>query len=136
MRLPEATNDADGPNLTPVIDIVFLLLIFFLVATRYDREQQEREVDINLPEITEAQPLSMARDLVINITSDGRFKAVGKEWNERELADLIKQAREANPQRSALIAGDSESALKFTVRVKGLCNQAGMKCRVAALQEM
>ena len=38
MRLPEDTNEAEGPNLTPVIDVVFLLLIFFLVATTYDQE--------------------------------------------------------------------------------------------------
>ena len=53
MRLPEDTSDSDGPNLTPVIDVVFLLLIFFLVATRYD--QEERELEVDLPEVTEAQ---------------------------------------------------------------------------------
>ena len=37
MRLPPETTDTDGPNLTPVIDVVFLLLIFFLVATQFNQ---------------------------------------------------------------------------------------------------
>ena len=43
--------------MTPVIDVVFLLLIFFLVATEY--HQEERELDVVLPEVTQAQPLAM-----------------------------------------------------------------------------
>ena len=38
MKLPDDSQEADGPNLTPVIDVVFLLLIFFLVATEYAAE--------------------------------------------------------------------------------------------------
>ena len=52
MQLPPDTNESDGPNLTPVIDIVFLLLIFFLVATTYEREEIEESID--LPEIADA----------------------------------------------------------------------------------
>ena len=47
MRLPDESHQSDGPNLTPVIDVVFLLLIFFLVATRFD--QEEKELDLELP---------------------------------------------------------------------------------------
>ncbi len=42
-------------SLTPLIDVVFLLLIFFLVATRF--EQEEREIDLALAQASNAQPL-------------------------------------------------------------------------------
>ncbi len=134
MKLPEESLESDGPNLTPVIDVVFLLLIFFLVATRYD--QEERELDVNLPEVTQAQPLSSTKDLVINISGDGKYKVVRKEYSEQNLAALIRQAKKNNLHQTALIRGDGESSLKFAVRVMGMCNKAGMDYRIAALQEL
>jgi biopolymer transport protein ExbD len=134
MRLPADTTEADGPNLTPVIDVVFLLLIFFLVATRYD--QEERELDVNLPEVTEAQPLAMTQELIVNISRDGKYTIVRNEYTEQQLAALLEQTKEKNPHQSVLIRGDGESALRHAVRVMGLCHRAGLDCRIAALQEM
>ena len=84
MKLPVNTDDSDGPNLTPVIDVVFLLLIFFLVATEY--HQAERELDIDLPEVAQAQPLSMTPELIVNISSEGQYKVAAQEYSEVEIA--------------------------------------------------
>ena len=68
MRLPAPEPESDGPNLTPVIDVVFLLLIFFLVATKFD--QQERLVSINLAEIFKPEPMAVgSKEVIVNITS-------------------------------------------------------------------
>ena len=133
MKLPIDTNDFEGPNLTPVIDVVFLLLIFFLVATRYD--QEERELDIVLPEVTQAQPLSMTPELVINVMRTGTYKIVQSEMDEVQLGRVIRESYKNNPHQSALIRGDGEVALKHAVRVMGLCNAVGMDYHIAALEE-
>ena len=133
MKLPEQANDFEGPNLTPVIDVVFLLLIFFLVATRYD--QEERELDVVLPEVTQAQPLSMTPELVINVMRTGKYRIVQVEMDEQQLGQVIRESHKNNPHQSALIRGDGEVALKHAVRVMGLCNQVGMDYRIAALEE-
>ena len=133
MKLPTQTDDFDGPNLTPVIDVVFLLLIFFLVATRYD--QEERELDVVLPEVTEAQPLSMTPELVINVMRSGTYRIVQQELDERQLSQIIRESHKNNPHQSALIRGDGDAALKHAVRVMGLCNEVGMDYRIAALEE-
>ena len=71
MRLPPAEHESEGPNLTPVIDVVFLLLIFFLVATKFD--QQERLVSINLAEIFKPEPMAVGtKEVIVNITKEGR----------------------------------------------------------------
>jgi biopolymer transport protein ExbD len=132
MRLPADTSDSDGPNLTPVIDIVFLLLIFFLVATTY--EQEERSTDVNLPEITKAQPESSSGDLVININDSGTYTVLRKTYTEPELFVVIKEFHTNNQNKLALIRGDGDSALKYAVRVMGLCNTVEMKYKIAALQ--
>ncbi|HIF32186.1 MAG: biopolymer transporter ExbD [Pirellulaceae bacterium] len=132
MKLPSETNHSDGPNLTPVIDVVFLLLIFFLVATRFD--QEERELDVELPEVVQAQPIAMTQGLVINVTQDGTVKVVGNVYSHQQLAVLIREARRNNPHQTALIRGDGNGALKHTAGVMGVCNQEGMDYRIAALQ--
>ena len=133
MKLPEPEDTSAGPNLTPVIDVVFLLLIFFLVATRFN--QEERELDVELPEVVQAQPMAMTQGLIINITRDGSFKVVKKEYREEQLAVLIRQAKRNNPHQTALIRGDGNSALKYAARVMSICNRAGMDYRVAALEQ-
>ena len=132
MRLPEESVEDAGPDLTPVIDVVFLLLIFFLVATEY--HQEERELDVVLPEVTQAQPLAMTKELIVNITKTGVFKVAGRDYNEQQLYQIIREAKENNPEMTALIRGDGESALRHAVRVMGMCNKVEMKYRIAALQ--
>jgi biopolymer transport protein ExbD len=131
MRLPEETVEDAGPDLTPVIDVVFLLLIFFLVATEY--HQEERELDVVLPEVTQAQPLAMTKELIVNITKAGEYKVAGRDYDEQQLYLIIREAKENNPQMTALIRGDGQSALRHAVRVMGMCNKVQMKYRIAAL---
>ena len=131
MRVPEESVEESGPDLTPVIDVVFLLLIFFLVATEY--HQEERELDVVLPEVTQAQPLTMTKELIVNITKAGEYKVAGRDYDEQQLYLIIREAKENNPQMTALIRGDGQSALRHAVRVMGMCNKVQMKYRIAAL---
>ena len=131
MRVHEESVEESGPDLTPVIDVVFLLLIFFLVATEY--HQEERELDVVLPEVTQAQPLTMTKELIVNITKAGEYKVAGRDYDEQQLYLIIREAKENNPQMTALIRGDGQSALRHAVRVMGMCNKVQMKYRIAAL---
>jgi len=136
MRLPDSQAELDGPNMTPIIDMVFLLLIFFLCATRFD--QEEREVSAVLPEVVQAEPLSMPpQELVVNISREGRYIVARQDLSEDQLAALLSEARRKNPGTQAvLIRGDAESAWKAGVRVMGLCNRAGIvNYRVAVVQQ-
>ncbi|MFQ5489741.1 MAG: ExbD/TolR family protein, partial [Phycisphaerae bacterium] len=63
-------------ELTPLIDMVFLLLIFFLVATTF--QQAEREMQIALPTASSAGPISATlRELVINVDAQGNIIVSG-----------------------------------------------------------
>ena len=93
-------------------------------------------MDVELPEVVEAQPIAITQGLIINVTRDGKFKVVRQEYNEVQLARLIREAKKNNPHQTALIRGDGESDLRFAARVMSLCNKAGMDYRLAALQEL
>ncbi|HEV3344513.1 MAG TPA: biopolymer transporter ExbD [Pirellulales bacterium] len=136
MRLPESDAELDGPNMTPVIDMVFLLLIFFLCATRFD--QEERELTANLPEVVQAEPLSMPpQEIVVNVTREGQYVVMQQTLTEEQLAALLGEASLKNPGTQAvLIRGDAEAAWRAGVRVMGLCNRASItNYRVAVVQE-
>ncbi len=134
MRLPPSEQDLGVPNMMPLIDVVFLLLIFFLMASRF--EQEERELKVALPEVAEAQPLATTQELVINITPEGKYVVAQKEHSEEQLAALLVQTARNNPHQSVLIRGDGRAAWKYGVRVMGLCNKAKIdNYRVAAIQE-
>lgn len=127
MRLPESDAELEGPNMTPVIDMVFLLLIFFLCATRFDRE--ERELPVTLPLAARAQPLSMPPDeLVVNVTREGQYVVMQQMLSEEQLGVLLSDLGLKNPGTQAVqIRGDAETTWQAGVRVMGLCNKANIR---------
>ncbi len=114
-------------SLTPLIDIVFLLLIFFLVATRFAEE--ERELDVLLPEASEAQPLtSKPRELFINIDDRGQYYVTGKIVTIDELHPLLRAAYVNNPGRaSVVIRADRRCRWEFVVAAMNACNRAKIR---------
>jgi biopolymer transport protein ExbD len=134
MRLPQSEPELGVPNMMPLIDVVFLLLIFFLMWSRFEKE--ERELPVKLPEVGQAQPLAMTQDLVISITQEGKYVVGQEQYSEKQLAALLEQTRRTNPHQPVLIRGDGRAAWKYGVRLMSLCNKAKIKdYRVAALQE-
>ena len=134
MKLPPSELDIGLPNMMPLIDLVFVLLIFFLMASRF--EQEERELKVALPEVVEAQPLAMTAELVVNITAEGKYVVAHQPYGEEQLAALLEQTRRNNPQQAVLIRGDGRSAWRYGVRVMGMCNKAKIdNYRVVAIQE-
>src|SRR5262245_23884156 len=117
MRLPQTEPELGVPNMMPLIDVVFLLLIFFLMWSRFEKE--ERELPVTLPEVSQAQPLAMTQDLVINITQEGKFVVAQKLYSDAQLKALLEQTHQNNPQQTVLIRGDRQAAWEHGVRVMG-----------------
>jgi len=115
-----------GLEMTPMIDIVFLLMIFFLVASKLD--EADRAIDVVLPQAAAAQPLtSRPREFVINIDRAGNYFAGARPVRLEELRGLLVQATTDNPQRQTVIVrADEEVAHKFVVAAMDACVQAGI----------
>ena len=73
-------------NLTPLIDVVFLLLIFFMVSTTFDTTSQ---LKITLPEASEQQSAKVPGTLNIAIDSEGRFYLNSRELSSQKSAALM-----------------------------------------------
>lgn len=113
-------------EMTPMIDMVFLLLIFFLVATTF--QQEEREMKVALPFATSSEPISaLLQELVINVDSEGQFIVRGRVMEEGALATMIEEAVAANPEQKVTVRGDRTTAYSNVVRVLDLCKGAGIQ---------
>lgn len=112
-------------NMTPLIDVVFLLLIFFLVATRF--EQEDRELDVVLPSASEAKPMTVApEELFVNIAKDGKIFVGGKVLSEEELLRLLEQTAVNRVGQSVIIRADERVQFFYVAMVMNLCNRAGI----------
>jgi biopolymer transport protein ExbD len=118
---------AGGLELTPMIDIVFLLMIFFLVASKLD--EADRSIDVVLPQAAAAKPLtSRPREFVINIDRAGNYFAGARPVRLEDLQQLLRQSAADNPQRQTVIVrADEETAHKFVVGAMDACVQAGIE---------
>ncbi len=110
-------------DLTPMIDCVFQLLIFFLVATRFADE--ERELDVQLPSASEAQPITRKpRELLINLDDQGQYFVRGKPVSLEELESLLKQAAVDNPGRqSVILRADKRCCWQSVVAAMNICQK-------------
>lgn len=114
-------------NLTPMIDVVFQLLLFFLVASKF--AEDERELNIVLPHASEARPLTTKPDLLfVNVDAQGRYFVGQDEFNAAGLEAKLKQVSANNPgQQTVEIRADRQCRWEFVVEVMNLCNKAGIR---------
>ena len=126
MRIHKPETDEEAPiNLMPLIDMVFLLLIFFLVATTI--AQEEREQALQLPPDARSQSLSdPPKQIIINIMKDGTLKVSGKAYAPNDLATMLEQVAENEPNREVLIRADELSIHRYFAGVARMCRQVGI----------
>jgi biopolymer transport protein ExbD len=112
--------------LTPLIDVVFLLLVFFLVASRLSEE--DRKLDVVLPSAGSAQPMTAEpREIIVSVDQTGKFFLDAKVVTDRELKNILERAVADNPVRqSVIIRGDRRAPFQYVVTVMDLCNQSGI----------
>jgi biopolymer transport protein ExbD len=109
-----------------MIDMVFLLLIFFLVATTF--HQTEREMQVALPEASAATPISAAlREIIVNVLDDGTIIVSGQTYTPDALATLISDAVEVNPEQKVTVRGDRDTPYAFIVGALDACKVAGVQ---------
>jgi biopolymer transport protein ExbD len=114
-------------SLTPLIDVVFLLLIFFLVATKF--AEQEKEFRVRLPEASEAKPLtSEPREVFINIDAEGRYFVQGKTFTLSELESALQLAWVTTGKRpSVVIRADKRCRWQAVVAAINACLKANIR---------
>ncbi len=113
-------------NLTPLIDVVFLLLIFFMVSTSFTRETQ---IKLDLPKAS-IEPLETKKDsLDISIDKEGRFFVNGKSLvntSQETLKKAIVPIIEKDAKISVIISADANTPYQSVVTAMDVTSQLGI----------
>ncbi len=123
-------------NLTPMIDVLFLLIIFFMVATTFG--DLERNMELQVPEVTEAgDSIRPIQPLVVNVFADGTLSLDDQPLTLDELASQLVKARSRIGQPTVVIRGDADCAFQSVASVLAACKSAniselGITVRIAA----
>ena len=115
-------------SMTPLIDVVFLLLIFFLVATRFAEE--ERSMEMKLPTASESKPITMKpKDIELNIDADGNYYlGSGKAMSLAEIEVALGQSAANNPLTQAVvIRADRKSSWDSVAQAMNACYRVGLQ---------
>lgn len=119
MHLDTGEESENGINLTPLIDVVFLLLIFFLTATTFQKD--EIEMDLELPQAASGEPSDESEVIVINIMSNGKLLVDGREVTVEALQQKLKAAATRNKDQEVLIRGDRKTEFGVVAQVFDAC---------------
>jgi biopolymer transport protein ExbD len=124
---PERTDERVDINLTPLIDVVFLLLIFFMVSTTFDRHEN---LKVELPEASATQSQQQQDPVVISIDADGNYFI-----NDRQLVNttletlkiaLRKTVADKEKDVPLVLRADARTPHQSVVRAMDAASQLGL----------
>jgi biopolymer transport protein ExbD len=125
--MPVRTQPHEEPtlNLTPMIDVILVLIIFFMVATKFAEE--ERSVDLQVPSISDRNAAMTAPEpKVVNVHRDGHISLGAHQVTLDELRQQLAAARAQYRRLNVLIRGDQLATHGQMTKVYDACKRAGI----------
>ena len=126
MRVDDVDADDElALNLAPMIDVVFLLLVFFMVATTF--VDPERSLDLELPPAESgAEPRELPEELLIEVHRDGTTTVAGRAPDGDGLRAELERVARIDASTPVSIRGDRAVEYWRVVRVLDLCHGVGL----------
>ena len=126
MPLKTHLDEQPSLNLTPMIDIVFLLIIFFMVGTKFT--ELERKIGLRVPEVSNTGALTAAPERkVINVFRDGEISLDRVPVTLAELTTKLAEARSQYPDLGVLVRGDARGQFQRVAEVLNACKMANIR---------
>jgi biopolymer transport protein ExbD len=125
--MPLKTEPIEEPhiNLTPLVDVVFNLLLFLMLATRFAADEADKQFNVQLATAANAKPLtSLPDELVINVAPTGLIYLNGQPKKLAELEGDLVKAKKNYADQAVLIRGDGQGPYQNVVDVLAACDRA------------
>jgi len=114
-----------GIQLAPLVDVLLLLLIFFLLT--WNAARNENELDVKIPKAKAATEKSAPiGDVIVNVKADGSVVVNRRTLTAADLTTMLQGLVKLNPDQAVVIRGDEAGEYKNIVNVLDLCSQAGV----------
>ena len=126
MRAISKENDNFDIPLTPLIDVVFLLLVFFLVATNFNQKEYDQRVE--LPKTgTGAISEFVSGNLVLNVHRDGTIIINGRIIEDSDLNKQLIEWKNNNSGKRVIIRSDGGVQYSRVMQIMGFCKESGIQ---------
>jgi biopolymer transport protein ExbD len=118
------TEEDPAPNLAPMIDVVLVLTIFFMCATKFSGD--ERKFDLDLPQVGGASATDGGRPELVEVEASGRVRIGGEEVAIESLGARLAAARETKPELAVTIRGERAVPHGRMAEIYEACRTAGV----------
>ena len=126
MRRGKTRRDSEESkiNLTPMLDVVFIMLIFFIVTATFVKEIG---LDVNRPDNKEPETIDPdKKSIVVRITNRDRIVIMGQDIDVRSVRANIERMHAENPEAPVIIQPHPESTTNTMIQIMDSARQAGV----------
>jgi biopolymer transport protein ExbD len=114
-----------GFQIAPMVDVLLVLLCFFILTWNFARKEMELDVKVPTAEHGE-EPVLDVNQTVLNLKADGTLLMNTKPVTYEELGDKMVALAQINPDYAIILRGDENVAYKYVARVLDVCRGAGI----------
>ncbi|MEI6320608.1 MAG: biopolymer transporter ExbD [Pseudomonadota bacterium] len=119
MKVQDENEVYDEINITPMLDLAYVLLVMFIIMTT----ASVQGIKVNLPKASATPSLAKPQTKAITVREDGQVFLDAYPVTMQELEDRLRQARASNPELPVLIKGDAKVQYEKVVDVLDLMGQ-------------
>ena len=139
MKFKQINSEEEiGFQVASMIDIVFLLLIFFIVASQLQDLELEKQVSLPIADSAQTKKSEGVQEILINVLSNGTVKVSGSVLPMEKLAEELRKVAESSEkdEKKIFIRGDKNAHYGRMMRIMRSCAEAGLwNVSFAAFQE-
>ena len=121
-QTPKAADDEAQIDLTPMLDVVFIMLIFFIVTASFIKEAG---VEVNRPEASTSNPKENV-NILVAVTGDDQVWMDGRRVDIRAVRANVERLHAENPKGAVVIQADNTSTTETVVAVLDASREAGV----------
>ncbi len=115
-----------GFNITPLLDILLVLIIFFILTWNFSRD--ERDLTIKVPTAKHAQPSRpLPGEIILNVLPDGQVRLNQRTLNSEELREILTRLTKDFPEQVIIVRADSNVPYKNIIDILDVASSANVK---------
>ena len=119
-----ARRETPTVDITPLIDVVFQLIIFLVVTTTFT---DSPGIKVDLPQSQSLEYVDQREQLSILVQSDGKLYMDGQEVSQVDLGVALEQRAKTDPNATLILNGDTEANLGLVVEIMDLSKRKGVQ---------
>ena len=123
MQFRSERREAPRLDMTPLIDVIFQLLLFFMLSTTF---RNTPSFEVQLPEVSSDQMIQEDHTWTVMVSKDGKLSAQGSDFDKSQLFEKLQEQLKSNPQLSFIIEADEELSHGIVVDMMDIAQEAGV----------